>query len=89
MADVKSWDPIVFFNDPIELYMNTRITKAELYKLRKIHHLTQKQVSEATGLSMSCISDIESEGTGNPTLKSVQRYLACFGYEITFSRRNI
>lgn len=86
---MKSWDPIIFFNDPIELYLNTRITKAELYKLRKAHHMTQKQVSDATGLSMSCISDIESEDSGNPTLRSVQRYLACFGYELTFSRRKI
>lgn len=83
----RIWEPIIFVDDPIELYMNTRITKAELSCLRKAAHFTQKDVAAATGLSIRCISDIESEDSGNPTLKSVMRYLACFGYELYFQKR--
>ena len=59
----------------------------ELSKLRKAHKMTQKQVAEATGLSVQCISDIESETGGNPTLKSIIRYLNCFGYELYFQKK--
>ena len=86
MSNIE-YEPIIFFNDPIEIYMNNRITKFELASLRKAHKMTQKQVAEATGLSVQCISDIESETSGNPTLKSIIRYLNCFGYELYFQKR--
>ena len=86
MANIP-WEPIIFFNDPIEIYMNNRCTKFELSKLRKAHKMTQKEVAEATGLSVQCISDIESETSGNPTLKSIIRYLNCFGYELFFQKK--
>ena len=82
-----SYEPITFFDDPIEIYMNNRITKVELAQLRKAHKMTQKDVAAATGLSIQCISDIESETSGNPTLKSIIRYLNCFGYELCFQKR--
>ena len=86
MSNIE-YEPIIFFNDPIEIYMNNRIAKFELANLRKAHKMTQKQVAEATGLSVQCISDIESETSGNPTLKSIIRYLNCFGYELYFQKR--
>ena len=86
MSNIE-YEPIIFFNDPIEIYMNNRIAKFELASLRKAHKMTQKQVAEATGLSVQCISDIESETSGNPTLKSIIRYLNCFGYELYFQKR--
>lgn len=81
------FQPIIFFNDPIELYIDNRVAKFELSKLRKAHKMTQKQVAEATGLSVQCISDIESETGGNPTLKSIIKYLNCFGYELYFQKK--
>ena len=81
--------PIIFHDDPTEIYINQRISKMELAKLRKRNKMTQKDVSSATGLSVQCISDIESENAGNPTLKSLVRYLSCFGYEIAFQRKGV
>lgn len=79
-------DALIFIDDPVELYISQRITKHELSKLRKAHKMTQKDVAAATGLSVQCVSDIESESSGNPTLKSIVRYLACFGYEMYFRK---
>lgn len=82
------YDPIVF-SDPIEQYISKRITKIQLSNLRKTKRITQKQLSEVTGLSVQCISDIESEDSGNPTLKSLIKYLDCLGYEIAFQKKTI
>lgn len=82
-------EPIVYSNDPIEEYISRRLTKMQLGDLRKIKHLTQKQVSEMTGLSIQCISDIESEDSGNPTLKSLNKYLECLGFEIMFQKKTL
>ena len=58
-------------------------------KLRHASNITQKELSEATGLSIQCISDIENENSGNPTLKSLIKYLDCLGYEITFQKKSL
>ena len=84
---MRRWEPIIFVDDPIEIYMNTTITKMDLQRIRKANKMTQKDVSKATGLSLQCISDIESVNSGNPTLKSIIRYLNCFGYELYFHRK--
>ena len=81
-------EPIIF-SDPLEQFISRRLTKIQLGSLRKIKRLTQKEVSEATGLSVQCISDIESEDGGNPTLKSMIKYLDCLGYEMVFQKRSI
>lgn len=81
--------PIVFLNDPVEIYINQRMSKMELSKIRKRNKMTQKDVSAMTGLSVQCISDIESESAGNPTLKSLVKYLNCFGYEICFQKKEV
>ena len=83
----KRWDPVIFVDDPINIFMDTMITKMDLSRLRKSNKLTQKDVSNATGLSIQCISDIESANGGNPTLKSIIRYLNCFGYELYFKKK--
>lgn len=82
-------DPILTETDPLEEYISRRLTKMQLGDLRRIKHLTQKQVADMTGLSVQCISDIESEDSGNPTLKSLNRYLECLGFEIAFQKKNI
>ena len=81
-------EPIIF-SDPLEQFISKRLTKIQLGSLRKMKRLTQKEVSEATGLSVQCISDIESEDGGNPTLKSIIKYLDCLGYEMVFQKRSI
>ena len=81
-------EPIIF-SDPLEQFISRRLTKIQLVGLRKMKRLTQKEVSEATGLSVQCISDIESEDGGNPTLKSMIKYLDCLGYEMVFQKRSI
>ena len=81
-------EPIIFA-DPTEQFISTRITKMQLGDLRKIKHLTQKELSEVSGLSIQCISDIENTTSGNPTLKSLVKYLDCLGFEICFQKKNI
>ena len=43
-----------------------------LIDARKENHMTQKQLSEATGIAQADISKIEN-GSGNPTIKLLQR----------------
>ena len=45
---------------------------SSLIDARKANKVTQKQLSEATGIAQSDISKIEN-GSGNPTLKLLQR----------------
>ncbi len=78
-------DPFIYDNK-IDLLISERLTKLQLSDLRKIKHLTQKDLSLITGLSIQCISDIESKNSGNPTLKSLIKYLDALGYEICFQR---
>ena len=70
-------------------YIGKRLTKMELAGMRRSRRITQKQVQEATGLSIRCISDIESEDGGNPTLNNLIKYLDCMGYEICFQKKTI
>lgn len=90
MEETKSEliEPMIFM-DPIEEVISTKLTKMQLSDLRKCKHLTQKEVSDLTGLSVQCISDIESTTGGNPTLKSIIKFLDCLGYEIAFQKKTI
>lgn len=81
-------DPLII-NDPTEQYISKRITKIQLTELRKQNKLTQKELASISGLSIKCISDIENENCGNPTLKSLIKYLDCLGYEICFQKKTI
>lgn len=77
----------MIFADPVERYISQRLTKMQLVDIRRSKRLTQKQMSMLTGLSVQCISDIENENGGNPTFKSLIKYLDCLGYEITFQKK--
>lgn len=81
-------EPMIF-SDPVSEYISKRLTKMQLSVLRKSKHLTQKEMSTLTGLSVQCISDIESENSGNPTLRSIIKYLDCLGYELYFQKKSI
>ena len=82
-------EPMMFDNkeSKAERFISQRLTKIELGNLRRAQRMTQKDVSSLSGLSTQCISDIESERTGNPTFKSIVKYLDVLGYEICFREK--
>lgn len=45
---------------------------SSLIDARKLDHVTQKQLADATGIAQSDISKIEN-GSGNPTIKILKR----------------
>lgn len=73
----------------IDKYISRRLTKDELSEMRKAKGLSQKELSDISGLSVRCISDIENANEGNPTLNSIIKYINALGYEIMFQRRTI
>lgn len=75
--------------DDLEQYISKRLTKMELSSMRKSRGISQKELSKVSGLSVQCISDIESTNSGNPTLRSLIKYLDCLGYEIAFQKKEI
>lgn len=88
MEEKELIEPMIFSN-PMEQFISARLTKMQLSDLRKIKHLTQKDVAQITGLSVQCISDIENENSGNPTFKSLVKYLDCLGFEICFQKKSL
>lgn len=85
------FDPIIDLSPEgkAERFISNRLTRMELSELRRRARLTQKELSDLTGLSTQCISYIESEKGGNPTLKSIMRYLEPLGYELYFRPKTI
>jgi DNA-binding phage protein len=79
--------PIIFCT-PTELAINSILTKMDFSSMRTAQHMTKKRLSEITGLSTRCISDIESATSGNPTYNSILKYISALGYEIYFKRRS-
>lgn len=72
-----------------EQFISRRLTKMELAELRKAKGLSQKELSTISGLSVQCISDIENASSGNPTLRSITKYLDTLGFEMMFKKKNI
>ena len=87
--DETELEPPMFFYDPLDEYISRKLSKMELVNIRKGQHMTKVDMSKLTGLSAACISDIESLDSGNPTLKSISKYLNALGYEMAFQRRKI
>ena len=84
-------DPMIFDTPEAraDRFISHRLTKMELGELRRSARITQKEMSSLSGLSTQCISDIESEKSGNPTFKSIVKYLDILGYEICFRKKII
>lgn len=61
--------------------IDDKLIRMQLVNMRKAMHLTQKQVAETSGLSESCISNIESGSDSSPTLRSLMRYATAIGVE--------
>ena len=50
--------------------------------------MSQKDLSKVSGLSESCISNIESGEQSSPTLRSLIRYATALGVEIYIKNEN-
>ena len=74
--------------DNINSAIADKLLRMQLADIRKSKHLSQKQVSELSGLSESCISNIESGGQSSPTLRSLMRYLDTLGIELYIRHQN-
>ena len=59
-----------------------KLLRIELANIRKSKHLTQKDLSKLSGLSESCISNIETGEQSSPTLRSLIRYATALGIEL-------
>ena len=65
-----------------------KMLRMQLTNIRKSKHLTQKQMSQLSGLSESCISNIESGSDSSPTLRSLMRYACALGVDIYINMIN-
>ena len=68
--------------DNIEVMVSDKLLRMQLAQVRKSKHFTQKQMSDITGLSESCISNIENGEKSSPTLRSLIRYASALGVEL-------
>ena len=59
-----------------------KLIRMQLLNARKSKHITQKELARISGLSESCISNIESGSDQSPTLRSLVRYATALGVEI-------
>ena len=70
----------------IDIYIQDKFIRTRLASIRKSKGLTQKQLSEITGLSTTTISNIES-GDNSYTLRSLIRCAEALGYEINIDKK--
>lgn len=68
--------------DNINAQIADKLLRIQLADIRKSKHLTQKELSDLSGLSESCISNIESGEQVSPTLRSLIKYIDALGLEI-------
>lgn len=73
-------------NSNTEVYLQDKFIRMKLSQVRKSKGLTQKQLSELTGLSTSTISNIET-GENSYSTRSLIKYAEALGYEITIQKK--
>ncbi len=69
-----------------ELFLAEMAFKQELIDVRKSLSLTQKDISEMTGLSQQAVSRLE-KGAGG-TIETIMRYLDSMGYSLSIKRKS-
>ena len=69
-----------------DVYIQDKFIRTRLANIRKSKKLTQKQLSDMTGLSQATISNIES-GDNSYTLRSLIRIAKALGYEINIDKK--
>lgn len=65
-----------------DFLISDKLLRMQLCNLRKAKKLTQKQLASISGLSESCISNIESGSDTSPTLRSLIRYTSALNVEL-------
>ena len=68
-----------------EVFLEDLFIRKSLRDARMSKHLTQKELSDISGLSITTISNIES-GDGSPTLRSLILYATAVGYNIMIKK---
>lgn len=64
-----------------------RLFRMQLADIRKAKRLTQEDVSKISGLSKSCISNIETGSDSSPTLRSLIRYMTAIEADIFIKQK--
>ena len=62
--------------------INDKLLRLQLANVRKSKHISQKELSKLSGLSESCISNIESGENTSPTLRSLLKYATALDIEL-------
>ena len=76
-------------NTNTDFLIQDKLIRMQLAGIRKDRHLTQKELSKISGLSESCISNIETGENSSPTLRSLIRYANALGVNIFIGDNNI
>lgn len=66
----------------IDNQIKDKLLRMQLTNIRKSRNISQEEVSKKSGLSRSCISNIESGDLSSPTLRSLIRYANAIDVEI-------
>ena len=67
----------------VDALIEDKLFRTELANARKAKHITQKELSKMSGLSESCISNIETGEDSSPTLRSIIKYATALGVSIS------
>jgi transcriptional regulator with XRE-family HTH domain len=69
-----------------EVYLQDKFIRTRLANIRKSKGLTQKELSDISGLSIATISNIEF-GENSYTLRSLIKCAEALGYEINIDKK--
>lgn len=67
-----------------DIAINDKLIRMQLTSIRKSRGITQQDISDFTGLSRSCISNIET-GNASTTMDSLIKYAIAIGASINIS----
>ena len=68
--------------------INDKLLRMQLANARKSKNLSQKELAKLSGLSESCISNIESGESSSPTLRSLVKYATALDIELSINITN-
>ena len=71
-----------------DVYIQDKFIRMKLAKIRKSKGLTQKDISDLTGVSVSTISNIEN-GDNSYTIRSLIKYAEVLGYELDIFKKSV
>lgn len=70
--------------DSLDIAISDRLIRMQLVNIRKSKGITQQQISDFTGLSRSCIYNIES-GHRSSTIDSIIKYATAIGASVSIT----